>query len=261
MFKKCLLSLLIISSFLNNGSSQYYDLSFKKDGAAIALGAGLTGLGVLIANKSDDPSLEEIQMLNSADLFSIDKGAVSNNSSSAQTASDIILYSSVTLPFISYFSKKCRTNGGAIAIMALETALINNGITNIIKASVNRYRPFNYNPNVNLELKLETASRQSFVSGHTSNTSAFAFFTARVFTDLHPDMKYKSLVWATAATVPAVIGYLRIEAGKHFPTDVIGGYLIGAAVGYFVPSMHLIKDNNLTIQTVGISGTQLILKF
>lgn len=241
--------------------AQYYKLSLKKDATQIAFGAGMMGLSMVLANRSDDSNLSEINLLNSKDLFRIDRGAVNNYSSNAQLASDVILYSSISLPFVTYFSKKCRSDGGAIAIMALETALINNGITNILKASFNRYRPFNYNPNVALENKLRNSSRQSFVSGHTSNATSLAFLTARVLTDLHPYMERKYLVWTVAATIPAAIGYLRIEAGKHFPTDVIGGYIIGAAVGYFVPSMHLVEESNLTIQTIGLTSTRLILKF
>lgn len=262
MFLKNKISILviIILAFSVEASSQYYFTSFNKDGATIAIGAGLTGLGFLLDTNSDNPSLSEINMLDPNGLNFLDRGAIDNYSSRAQTVSDILLYSSATLPFITYFSKKCRADGGSIAIMALETALITNGITNIIKVSADRYRPFNYNPNVDIEMKLGSDSNRSFVSGHTSNTTAFAFLTARIITDLHPEMN-KKLVWATAATIPAVIGYLRVRAGKHFPTDVIGGYAIGAAVGYLIPSMHLVKNNNLTIQTVGIAGTRLVLNF
>lgn len=145
--------------------------------------------------------------------------------------------------------------------MAIEVALINNGLTEIIKGSAKRFRPFSYNPIVSTETKLKKATKKSFVSGHTSQSAAFAFLTARIATDLFPNSKHKTLIWTTAATIPAVIGYLRMRAGKHFPTDVIGGYIIGASIGYLIPSLHLVKNENLSIQTAGVSSVQLQLKF
>jgi membrane-associated phospholipid phosphatase len=35
-----------------------------------------------------------------------------------------------------------------------------------------------------------------------------------------------------------------MEAGKHFLTDVIVGYTIGATVGVLVPQLHKKKDGN-----------------
>lgn len=221
----------------------------------------MTGLVFLLESSAEDAVLEEINMLDRNDINFLDRGVVDNNSATSQKVSDIVLYSSATLPFITYFSKKCRSNGGAIALMVIETALINNGITNSLKAVTARYRPFNYNPLIDIETKLTRSSRRSFVSGHTSNTAAFAFLAARVITDLHPDMKNKFLVWASAASISAAIGVLRVQGGRHFPTDVIGGYVVGAAVGYLIPSLHLVKDKNINISTAGVSGVNVSLVF
>ncbi len=241
--------------------AQYYTASFKKDVAPMALGLGLTGVGFLLNSSADGPSLAEIELLDINDLNFLDRGVVFNNSPNAESISDVVLYSSAVLPFATYISNKCRANGGAIALMVIETALINNGITNILKSSVERYRPFNYNPASDDEARLSGSSRESFVSGHTSNAAAFAFLTARIITDIHPEMKRKHLVWITAATVPAVVGFLRIQGGRHFPTDVIGGYIVGAATGYLIPSLHLVKNENINITTTGIAGLSLSVKF
>ena len=32
--------------------------------------------------------------------------------------------------------------------------------------------------------------------------------------------------------------YLRVRAGKHFLTDVIAGYAVGATIGILVPHLH-----------------------
>lgn len=38
--------------------------------------------------------------------------------------------------------------------------------------------------------------------------------------------------------MPAAVAYYRIEAGKHFLTDNLVGYAVGATVGVLVPQLH-----------------------
>src|SRR4029077_16601723 len=80
--------------------------------------------------------------------------------------------------------------------------------------------------------------KESFFSGHTSNAATATFFGARVFTDLRPHSKLVPFVWIAAAGVPAFTAYSRYKAGKHFPSDVVVGYIVGASIGYFVPQLH-----------------------
>ena len=89
-----------------------------------------------------------------------------------------------------------------------------------------------------LESKQTFTAGASFFSGHTSCVASNSFFAARVFSDYYPESKWKPVVWGAAIALPAVTGYLRVKAGKHYPSDVIAGYAVGAAVGYFVPKLH-----------------------
>ncbi|AHM62811.1 membrane-associated phospholipid phosphatase [Flammeovirgaceae bacterium 311] len=60
--------------------------------------------------------------------------------------------------------------------------------------------------------------------------------------------------WAAlsgAAVIPGAIAVWRYTSGKHFPTDVITGYVVGAGVGLLVPHIHrkhLPKNMSLNIQ-------------
>ena len=45
---------------------------------------------------------------------------------------------------------------------------------------------------------------------------------------------------ATAATLG--MGYLRLTAGKHFPSDIVAGSLIGTACGLLTPAIHRNRD-------------------
>jgi len=114
---------------------------------------------------------------------------------------------------------------------------------------VRRPRPFTYNPEVALEKKLKLDAKRSFFSGHASHTAAFTFFMAKVVSDYHPNMKkgLKTLMWSGAILIPATTSYLRVKAGKHFPTDVIAGYAAGAFVGYIIPHLHKKKEEDPVI--------------
>jgi membrane-associated phospholipid phosphatase len=222
--------------------SNIYKIDLKKDGILLGTGIGASLLGHVLLGKSDKATLEGIESLNIENLNFLDRSSALNNSSTAILASDIILFSSAILPFSSFLTKGCNNDKAAISVMAIETFLISYGITNIIKAQAGRYRPYNYNPDVGLDEKLGDISRLSFLSGHATFTSAMSFFTAKIIVDTNPNMKNKYLVWIPSTIIPATISYLRVKGGRHFPTDVISGYILGATVGYLIPSLHKRED-------------------
>ena len=261
MLKLLLQVFFLIIICFSTGTCQYYDISWKKDVPTLSVGIGLTALGSIVQNKADKASLSDINALRGEDLIFLDRGAVNNLSGTAQDISDIFLYSSIAFPVVTFASNKCRANTGAIIVMTAEVALLTSGVTSIVKGIAQRYRPFNYNPDVEELVKLGNSSRKSFISGHTSSVAALTFLTARIVTDLHPETKHKKLIWGTAIVLPAVIGTLRVQAGKHFPTDVIGGYVVGAAIGYLIPKLHLSNNENINISTVGLSGLNLSVNF
>ena len=124
-----------------------------------------------------------------------------------------------------------------------ETLLINYNLTGTLKATTRRLRPYAYRISPTEGGEISSTTNQSFISGHTSTVAAASFFTAKVLTDMHPDSPVKPLIWASAIALPAATGYLRYKAGKHFPSDVIVGYGVGALIGFFVPHLHRNRDN------------------
>lgn len=227
-----------------------YNLDTKRELLLSGVGIGLNLIGYSM--NVEGATVDGLTALNEEELWSFDRSAIYNNSESAQTWSDVILYSSMTFPFLVYTDFKCRSEGLTIGLMGLETFLLTNGITTITKSAVQRYRPFTYNPDIELDEKLSKRSTLSFFSGHTSVTTSLSFFAAKVLTDLRPGHKNNWLIWTVGAATPAVIGYLRYEAGKHFLTDVMTGYAVGAIIGYMVPAAHLNKNVDIGI---GFAGT------
>jgi membrane-associated phospholipid phosphatase len=134
-----------------------------------------------------------------------------------------------------------RRFGDAVVLgsMWFQTNLSTLMLTDAVKNSVRRNRPFVYNERAPLDARMEADARKSFFSGHASLTACNTFFAAKVWSDMHPDSRWTPVVWSAAALVPAYVAWQRVEAGKHYPSDVVVGAVVGAAVGYLIPTIHL----------------------
>ncbi|MEV6632926.1 phosphatase PAP2 family protein [Actinoplanes sp. NPDC051470] len=90
----------------------------------------------------------------------------------------------------------------------------------LLKLVVERDRPSFLDP-------VARAAGYSFPSGHATN----AALTCAVFLAiLLPYGRGRRWLWAAAVVVTAVTGLSRIGLGVHFTSDVVAGWLLGAAV-------------------------------
>lgn len=101
--------------------------------------------------------------------------------------------------------------------------------SHLLKPMVSRPRPC-HDPLLLDKIRLllhNCSDNPSFTSSHASNHFAMAVF---IFLTLQPYLKkwsYLFFFWA------ATIGYGQVYIGVHYPTDVIGGALLGTCIGYF----------------------------
>lgn len=194
--------------------------------------------GNLFASKIKPLVPSEISILSRQNLDILDRTATYNYSISAKKTSDKFMLGSILLPTIILASSNGRENADKLAIMTAETYLLAIGTTYLTKSLVKRTRPFVYNSSAPLSEKLKRDARMSFFSGHTSFTAATSFYTASMLSQ-HPENKATMpYIWTTAAAIPAITGYLRWKAGKHFPTDIFIGYAVGLGIGLLIPELH-----------------------
>jgi membrane-associated phospholipid phosphatase len=151
-----------------------------------------------------------------------------------------------------------------LALSEATDILLNLGIKNIVK----RPRPFQTLKNVyhkNVSIKDE----YSFPSSHTSTSFSIATTFALRYSK-YPQIYVPMYVWGF------VVGYGRMYFGMHYPTDVLGGAVLGSLSATAVYSLRseIIKAKNkafgeenrpdanqLNSKTAGIMGTAFVLSF
>lgn len=116
------------------------------------------------------------------------------------------------------------------AITSLAVIVSRGLVTEMIRAFYDRPRPFTA---LGLDPLLGTAAGGSFPSGHAVALFAVAMITF-LFLRRYPTYGgwRREAVWLFA--IAALTGVLRIFAGIHWPSDVLGGALIGILSAYLI---------------------------
>lgn len=70
---------------------------------------------------------------------------------------------------------------------------------------------------------------QSFPSGHSVMAAATFFTLATVLASVEARKRTKALIYALAAIFVIGVGISRVYLGVHWPTDVLGGWALGAS--------------------------------
>jgi membrane-associated phospholipid phosphatase len=136
-----------------------------------------------------------------------------------------------------------------------EAALLTSAIQVTASYAVGRPRPRVYGEKAPLSDRDDADAARSFFSGHIANTLAVTMVTTRALRRLHrPDIAWITLAVGVAGS--ALVGVSRIEAGGHFPTDVIIGAAVGVGAGIAVPALHEARLALAPIVTGSASGVQ-----
>lgn len=259
-----ILLLLLCSIFIIEfvqGQSPYH-LSWKRELSYAIPGALLLGTGRYLKSNVESLTLNDINRMNRYAVLSVDRSATFQSSAAFADWSDRFLLGSFALPALFLANKTTRHDFDKIAVMYGEVFLFTSGLTYLSKGLVQRPRPYVYNESFDDGSKLSQSALFSFFSGHTAETAANCFFAAKIFADYFPDSKWKPVVWSLAATIPAATGYFRYAAGKHYPSDILVGYAVGAFIGVMIPEWHKkpVRKADLTFYP-GIGGGALVWRF
>lgn len=230
-----------------------YHINYWVTGTILGVGLTTNYLGINGVILKDDVSLVEMQALNKSIINNIDSWAFNQDVSKMSlyaNYSDYVLTSSIGLPLFLLFDKEIRRDWFDMLLLYLETMSIT---TNIYEWSFlgpafqNRLRPVTYYVELSFEERKSGNNRNSFYSGHVASVAASTFFMAKVYSDYHPEIgNNKYLLYGAALIPPVVLGYLRVMALKHFPSDIIVGIGVGALCGIIIPELHRVCGKNVS---------------
>lgn len=259
--KKYVLLLILTACLFQLGfaqqSSSPYEWDWTRDGIWTGLGlAGSVGGFLLIQNKEGltESELAEI-VAKQENINFMDRWVAGNYSEDASKLSDIPFGVSFAVPFALLLDDGANEHAGQLFGIYIESLATTAALFTMTAGLVNRNRPYVYNDELDLNDRLSAKGQRSFYSGHVAAAATATFFTAKVYSDFNPEAEGKVWIWTGAAVVPGLVGYLRMEAGQHFLTDVLLGYGLGAVTGYFVPELHKSKNDAMSFYPVGGENT------
>lgn len=250
-----LLTSLAGPAFSQNDSP--YRTSLKADGPVVIAGAGLSYLGLTLIQNKDDLTTAEVLSRSKSDVNGFDRFAAGNYSNSADKASYYPFYASFAMPVAMLLNGNESKKAGQVLILYFETMAVTGAMYTLTAGSVQRSRPYVYSADAPMAERMDKKAQRSFYAGHTAATAAATFFAAKVFQDFNPDSRAKPYVWAAAAVIPATVGYLRLKSGRHFLSDNLLGYAMGAASGILVPQLHKKStDSGISMMPVVSPGSK-----
>lgn len=235
----------------------HYALSWQREGVICGVGAAVGVTGLALSGSIKSPTLADISALNRNDINRFDRGAVNHWSESIATTSDVLAVTLMAVPVSLLLSDKIQRDYQTIGFMYGETLWFSYFTASIAKGAVQRVRPYAYNSQVGLDKKLRSYTKESFFSSHTVGAFASVTFFSVVYSEYYPDSKYTSWIIAGGFAAASAIGIMRIEAGHHFPTDVLTGAAIGTAFGYIIPALHK-TDNGIAISPAFLNSSPAI---
>jgi len=104
--------------------------------------------------------------------------------------------------------------------------LLNDGTTGLLKTTVKRTRP-------------DGADTKSFPSGHATRTSLFSTLSSKNISWFNVQPTVKTSARVMLGVLSLGTAWARVEAGKHYPSDVLAGMAIGNFIGSFINDAFL----------------------
>jgi membrane-associated phospholipid phosphatase len=206
--------------------------------------AGFSVNGFRVIYGRDSISEATVLSLNKNDINRFDRPVTENYSEKAKNTSDLFFYGSMPLPLFLMLDKNIRKDALRVGLLYVEALAITGVFYTGSAMLANRYRPITYNSNVPMSVRTSGGNKNSFPGGHPSLVATSTFFMAKVYTDYHPNMKYKWALYTVAGGLTVTTAYLRFKAGYHFKTDLLAGVAFGTLSGILVPTLHKNKSRN-----------------
>jgi membrane-associated phospholipid phosphatase len=231
-------------------ADKFYRMDYKFDLPIIAVGFAATAYSFSVIYSKEATLESTVLALDKKNIPAFDRWAIKYHDGNMDKVSYYPFYAVMPLPLILFVDKKMRKDAGRISILYLEAFAFTGIVYGSAVYFVDRYRPDVYNTTLPMSYRTNGNYRNSFFAGHVAVMATSTFFIAKVFDDYHPESNWKWVVYGGAAAATLGMGYMRLEAGKHFPSDILLGALVGTASGILTPTLHKnkSKEQKWTVQ-------------
>jgi len=172
---------------------------------------------------------------NPSGLPGLDRWVVGKNSPLARNGSTVLLLGvGGVATYLAAHDRSAPHARGNVAVIANSISWAG-ATTDWLKVAFHRKRPVLYTSGA-ATAAASPNSRRSFPSSHTA--LAFAAATSYAVLAGREHLPYRTrdalLLYGGAAGV----GALRMVGGSHFPSDVLGGAVLGTGIGWLVAVVH-----------------------
>jgi membrane-associated phospholipid phosphatase len=203
---------------------------------------------------------EQILSLNVSSIDPLDRLAIYPYNAKMDKMSYYPFYAAFPLPIALLLTgKRMRSDFLKIGFLYLESLSITGFVGGSATYFVNQYRPYVYTLGTPMDRKTSQNAKNAFYAGHVEVVAVSTFFISEVYANYYPESKIKWMFFVLAAAATAGMGYLRIDAGMHFPSDVLLGSCTGALSGILVPYFHnhkIIRNADLSLSPFGSATSQ-----
>ena len=127
-------------------------------------------------------------------------------------------------------------------LLVVQATLWNGWITETLRVTVQRPRPFVYSDPARLGGAV--AHYTSFISGHTSFASVAGAILILVLIGRDAPKRFWLPVGGIALSLAFLTGLFRVLAARHFLTDVIAAAVVGSSVAWLVSWLHRSKEGS-----------------
>jgi membrane-associated phospholipid phosphatase len=124
------------------------------------------------------------------------------------------------------------------AVVIGESALSAAAVSTMLTLAAGRPRPFLYGTAAPLADRNSADASLSFLSSHASVSWAIVTSTFMATKRLNPKSSLPYFVLAIGGGAASFVATARVMAGRHFISDAVGGSIVGASMGFLIPSLH-----------------------
>jgi membrane-associated phospholipid phosphatase len=208
---------------------------YRSGWSSWAMAAGAGGLAALPEILRLPPGAPSCAPCDPAGLPGIDRWVVGLDSRGAGTGSHLLLLGVAGGGLVASVSGVSADRARGNAAMLVNAVAWTSLTTEWTKALIHRGRPVLYTAQAP-SVAGDRDNRRSFPSAHTA--TAFAVATSYAVMAQRQHLPHATRNDVLLFSGAAGVGALRVAAGRHFVTDVLGSAVVGAAVGWLTARVY-----------------------